>query len=113
MTEDALSPEEVNAILADTESEEEDVEDVEEFDTSTMMESVENGDKVNKDSAKQTDDALKENDEEVKPVKQQQQNVQLLLDIYMERPLFPPLVHPALRASPMFSKSETFLISSS
>jgi flagellar motor switch protein FliN len=79
MTEDALSPEEVDALLADTEKEEEDSEEAIEAG------SIESSEKEEKKPVKK-EKKTKEKDEEesLAPSQQQQRNIQLLLDIYMQ-----------------------------
>jgi flagellar motor switch protein FliN/FliY len=79
MTEDALSPEEVDALLADTEKEEEDSEEAIEAG------SIESSEKEEKKPVKKEKKTKKEDEEEgLAPSQQQQRNIQLLLDIYMQ-----------------------------
>jgi flagellar motor switch protein FliN/FliY len=80
MTEDALSPEEVDALLADTErQEEEDIDDSIEAGSIEPSEKKENKEPAKKDKKKSEDSE----EEDLTTSEQQQRNIQLLLDIYM------------------------------
>ena len=76
MTEDALSPEEVDALLADTQNEGEEEESETKTDLSMPDES--SPDKTEKKSKKS------EEEKENTSFSQQQHNIKLLLDIYMQ-----------------------------